>query len=239
VCASPDETQSDDPWDALAERYADFAEIMAHVNPATPEWIASNIQAWAADRSGPHSAIDIGCGSGVYTRLLANVCTTVKGYDPSAGMVEIAAVRNNHPHITYLHGPPSRDARADVVLCTFAAHHINPAPMTAYAWLRTLVQPGGLVLIVDVITDARKWRMRHRHIDRAHWFRSRVLDATGSAYDAQQVYSMMTSREWLDSVIATVPPSESEMMHAALTVMPGAIWGRLADGVGSIAWVAP
>lgn len=236
-----------DTWDDVARDYATFAKIMEQVHPQVAGWILAELNGWAQRREHTHTplsevieGLDIGCGSGVYTKLLTAQCRSVRGYDPSLRMVQLAWEQSADNRIGYLVGMPDPIARTDVVLSTFAAHHMGPDIFTTYAYLRDQVRPGGLVLLADVICDnAADWQSRPWHVERAKAYCNMTYAATSDGDTADMVYRIMTGEPWLSHVMADLPPTEVQMLYAARSVMPQCTVRKIVDGVGAVRWVKP
>lgn len=233
-----------DTWDDLAEDYATFARIMRRVHPQVGTWIHDQLREWAlrTPAGDMAEAFDVGCGSGVYTRLLATHCRSVSGYDPSPRMVQLAWQQSSSPdnRIGYVAGQPRPDATANVVLSTFAAHHMDSDVFSAYAYLRDLVRPGGTVLIVDVVCDEPDlWRSRQWHIERAERYRAMTHAALEDAALAATVLRIMTSGAWLSHVMADRPPTRTQMLYAARSAMPRCWVGPISEGVEAVSWSKP
>lgn len=110
---------------------------------------------WIVNRlpPGPASALDLGCGSGGLTRLLAERCGDALGVDLSPGM--LAAARAATPAGTnarYVAGDlrdtPGSGETFDVVTAVAALHHLPIASALQLAAAR--VRPGGVLIVVDL-----------------------------------------------------------------------------------------
>lgn len=93
-------------------------------------------------------ALDVGCGSGQFARLLANRFAHVTALDPSADQLAHATP---HPRIRYVQAPAERlevaDGSAALVAAAQAAHWFDlPA---FYAEVRRVAAPGAVVALVS------------------------------------------------------------------------------------------
>jgi SAM-dependent methyltransferase len=121
----------------------------------------------------PARALDLGCGTGELTRLLARRCREAIGVDLSGAMIERARA-DTPPDLraTYLQGDfrdvPAPGEEFDVVTAVAALHHLPIAEALALAAAR--VRPGGILLVVDLL-DPRLPRALRRlaAFAVAHW----------------------------------------------------------------------
>ncbi|MFI6294572.1 class I SAM-dependent methyltransferase [Nonomuraea sp. NPDC050790] len=109
-----------------------------------------------AARSGVRTGdrvLDVGCGTGYLTRILAPIAAEVTGVDPSPAMVEHARSRAPR-NCSYLVGEGQAlalpDGSFDVVMSTLAVHHI-PADLrgAAVREMFRVLRPGGRLLIAE------------------------------------------------------------------------------------------
>ena len=107
--------------------------------------------------------IDVGCGTGNYTRHLAREAgegLTV-GLDASETMVAAAAAQSNRENLAYLRGDacalPFEDEAFDVA-CSVGVIHMLEEPMVALGEMVRVVAPGGRIVILA--SCARKERQR-------------------------------------------------------------------------------
>lgn len=95
--------------------------------------------------------LDVGCGTGYLTRIIAPVAAEVTGVDPSPPMIEHAR-RHAPGNCTYLVGEGQRldlpDSSFDVVVSTFAVHHMPTDQRgAAVREMFRVLRPGGRLLI--------------------------------------------------------------------------------------------
>lgn len=132
----------------------DRASDYALFRPSYPE---AAIDAALEGRSGdsPKVAADIGAGTGISSRLLANRGVRVLAVEPNAAMRESA---EPHPGVTFVEGTAEAtglaDASVDLVLCAQAFHWFKPRE--ALAEFRRILKPGGrLVFLVNERDDGQ------------------------------------------------------------------------------------
>jgi SAM-dependent methyltransferase len=98
-------------------------------------------------------ALDVGCGTGGFARLLAGRCERVLAFDLAPRMVAVARSRSaGHPNLEYLVADatawPFPAARFDCVASIAAAHHLRLAPLLTR--MRDALASGGTLLVLDV-----------------------------------------------------------------------------------------
>ena len=98
------------------------------------------------------AVIDVGCGIGAMHPLLAPLCNSLAGADPSVDCIERA--RADNPAVSYAHADgqhlPWSNATFDVSLATCVFHHVAPSSRDALvAEMRRVVRPEGLVVIIE------------------------------------------------------------------------------------------
>jgi SAM-dependent methyltransferase len=140
--------QSRDPqsFDHLAAHFDRFAAL-----------VGAELQAWLLFRLAARGgrAVDLGCGTGVHTELLADRYTEILAVDLSEPMLTHARTRRPRGNICYeqrnlTEVTPERDGRFDLVFTAYTLHHL-PDLGAAFARLRELVRPGGQLIAVDVV----------------------------------------------------------------------------------------
>lgn len=95
-----------------------------------------------------HHALDVGCGTGQLTTLLASAFDKVTGIDPSQTQIDNATP---HARITYLQGPAEQLAQAlrDINLITVAqAAHWFDLP-AFYREVRRVAAPNAVIAIIS------------------------------------------------------------------------------------------
>jgi SAM-dependent methyltransferase len=98
-------------------------------------------------------ALDVGCGTGGFARLLAGRCDRVLAVDLSTRMVEVARARSGgRPNLGHLVADattwPFQRGRFDCVASIAAAHHLPLVPLLAR--MRDGLAPGGTLLLLDI-----------------------------------------------------------------------------------------
>ncbi|HEX5288075.1 MAG TPA: class I SAM-dependent methyltransferase [Streptosporangiaceae bacterium] len=201
-------------------------------------------------------ALDLGCGTGRHTMLLADRFTRVDAVDLAEPMIELARARRPRPNVTYwrsdLHdvaGPQ----RYDCILSVLTLHHV-PDLNAALSHIRSLLAPGGRVVIVDcydICPDRPSawWRLRLA-AEAAVPLRLRLhaLALLRGGRDvlrrgpvtAWEVYRLTVKREWLDHLVSDRMFSRDALQASCADLFPGARLEVLggARGIGLV-WDAP
>lgn len=131
------------------------------------------------------SALDLGCGYGVYTGYFAGVGAEAVGCDGSEGMLRLA--RDQYPQLQFdqadiLQPLPYADDSFDVVLCNQVLMDVDPiAPLLGE--VHRILKPGGTFLMSIV----------HPAFFDAHWGQ----DDTG--FRCQKIIERYLSEYWLDN----------------------------------------
>jgi SAM-dependent methyltransferase len=145
--AAPD-SRSRDPqsFDHLPAHFDRFATL-----------VGAELQAWLLFRlpSRGGRAVDLGCGTGVHTAVLAERYAEVLAVDLSEPMLAHARSRRPHADVTYerrdlTEVTPATDGRFDLVFTAYTLHHV-PNLEDAFAQLRGLLRPGGQLIALDVV----------------------------------------------------------------------------------------
>lgn len=147
-------------------------------------------------------AVDLGCGSGRFTGLLADRCRQVLAVDIAEREVAIAQAKRARPNIEYRVGSlldlsPEKDGRFDVVLSVntlfhlFAEHDVD----AVLRHVRSLVAPGGAAVIVDIVSPGPRAVLVHR------WWgvtdAARTLVRRRSMSDAWTVFRLRQHPVWM------------------------------------------
>ena len=112
-------------------------------------------QKYLLRRVGEHrgDALDVGCGTGEFTRELASRCRRVTGIDVADCMIEEAQKRNTLPNIEYLKIDAirllrDREKEFDVIVSIATLHHLDVEAFFNAA--RRALRPGGVLLVLDL-----------------------------------------------------------------------------------------
>ncbi len=128
------------------QRFSDRAIDYANYRPSYP---AGAIAALLAGLGEPHQlvAADIGAGTGIASRLLAEQGLQVWAIEPNAAMREAAAF---HANVTFQAGSAEQtellDASVDLVTCFQSFHWFDPA--LCFPEFHRILKPGGRLALV-------------------------------------------------------------------------------------------
>ena len=105
----------------------------------------------------PADALEVGCGAGAFTQLLASRARRVTALDLSPQMIRLAKSRaGGRGNVEYLLGDfmrlPLPAAGFDCVISLATLHHLPLAP--ALRKMKDSLKPGGTLVIHDLIADA-------------------------------------------------------------------------------------
>ena len=103
---------------------------------------------------GAAHVIDVGCGGGRFTRLLADRATRVTGLDVSPESLALARRRSaDHPNIDYVCADAGTwawpRASFDCITCLTALHHLPLEHSIAH--MKAALRPGGTLILHDIL----------------------------------------------------------------------------------------
>lgn len=227
--------------------------ILAHSAAAAADPLVEHLDRMAVLLAGPvHEyvarrlpgrggrAVDLGCGTGVHTALLADRYADVLAVDVCEPALEVARRTRARAAVRYQRRDmrdvrPATDGTFDLVFSAFALHEVDDLD-AALRGVRALVRPGGRVLLLDDCDeprDAAQLRARARRelaVD--------VLTGRRPAGQARELYRLRTDPTWLDRQLASrpLPPGEFERRYCA--VLRQAVVTPLGSARG-VQWLSP
>lgn len=206
-------------FDRIAELYEEFAATHAHFYLP---WLSAQIPT----HLGPDGrAVDLGCGSGRFTTLLADRYSDVLAVDISERGLSLARVLRRHPHIRYEHRSlldvtPEQDGQFDLVLSVNALHHVGD-PDAALAQVAGLVAPGGRAVLVDIVATSRHYPRRWWHAKEGLADAGRTLRRHRSPAAAWKVARLRLHPVWLAHVTTNIPLTSDEFRAVYARRLPG------------------
>jgi SAM-dependent methyltransferase len=220
------------------DRLADHYDRLGHlVDRPVADLIAAHLPTGLLPVGRARRAVDLGCGTGRHTALLAGRFDEVLAVDVSKPMLEFAGLRRPAPNIRY----ERRDLRSvtvqtdgqfDFVVSVYTLHHL-PNPGQALARIRRLVAPGGTVLLVDLCDEQHStgWFRREAR----HTLAADLRHRRRPVRQAVQLYRLSVARGWLahQASDAPLPPGTFETVYRG--VFPGATFNEL-DRARGMSW---
>lgn len=207
-----------------SELFDDLAEVFDNFS-STLDSVERPLSGWMADNLPPgHRALDIGCGTGRYSVVLANHYEEVVAADPAPNMIRIAEHDRPHPKVTYqvrdaLEMTPAGDGVFDVVFAFSCVFHMA-APEKILPHLAALVAPGGALVVFDPERPA-DWEEQDWHVDYAFGLARSTYDMTKDVETAVNVIRTFTHESWLELSKRNVPLSNEEFRSAYSAALPG------------------
>lgn len=194
-------------------------------------------------------ALDLGCGTGRHAVLLADRFKHVDAIDVSASMIELAQERRPRPNISYerldLHEVDGT-ARYDLITSVLTLHHV-PSLHRALSHIKTLLAPGGRLVLVDVYHGApaqRSWRQLERLVPLRSRLHGQAILRLGMSIvrrgptTAWEIYRLSTRRHWLDHRVTDQFFSPEELEQTSAALFPGRRLVSTPRGV-ALVWDAP
>lgn len=140
----------DPSFAANVQRFSGFASTYDDHRPQPPR-VLCDILAQLAQSPRPQLVVDLGCGTGLSTRVWADRAEAVIGVDPSQDMLAQARRQTCAANITYQaglsHATGLGPARADIVTCSQALHWMEP--QATFEEVARVLRPGGVFAAID------------------------------------------------------------------------------------------
>ena len=141
-------------YDAAAVEFASMFE--SHLDGKPVERAALTVFANLVAGTGNRTVIDVGCGSGVTTRILSDLGVSVTGIDLSPGMVSQA--RSRHPDLEFREGSMGSldlpDGCAGGVCAWYSTIHVpDPQLRDVFDEFNRVLAPGGVALLAFQVGD--------------------------------------------------------------------------------------
>jgi 2-polyprenyl-3-methyl-5-hydroxy-6-metoxy-1,4-benzoquinol methylase len=209
-------------FDALAELFEHYTATWDEADHRFTDWVTGSIPG-----SGGESALDLGCGAGRHTTLLAEHYPRVLAVDIADRMLHLARSMRATPGVDYqrrsvLEVTGERDGQFDLVLSVHTLHHVGD-PAVVLPHIRSLVAPGGTAILADIV-DPGGWSTPQFHTDRAFADARRIYQLGGDADDAAWMLRLLLHPHWLAMTSAATPLTREQFHHHYRTVFPGAVF---------------
>lgn len=125
-------------------------------------------------------ALELACGTGIWTRELARVAARITALDGSPEMIAINRARLGDPRVTYREvdlfaWEPGEEA--DLVFFGFWLSHVPPDRLDAFlSSVRRALRPGGRLFFVDSLPEQTSTARDHIAPDAADVYHTRKLN---------------------------------------------------------------
>jgi 2-polyprenyl-3-methyl-5-hydroxy-6-metoxy-1,4-benzoquinol methylase len=208
-----------EPFDVFADLFDQYTALWDGVDSGFADWLAGSLPVMPGGR-----AVDLGCGAGRHTLLLADRYAEVLAVDAAEGMLAIARRDRARPNVTYAQrdvlavtAEPAR--KFDVVLSVHTLHHVGP-PDVVLPRVRSLVAPGGVAVLADIV-DPGDWTSPGFHVDRAFAEACDAYAVTGDRQAALSVLGLLLHPRWLAMADADTPLTRGQFHDAYTAEFPG------------------
>ncbi len=167
-------------------------------------------------------ALDVGCGTGRMTEVLANEGASVVGIDMDAAMLAVAASRTSAPLILGDAGAlPIRDASVDIAVAVTLCEFVEDTA-AVFAELARVVRPGGRFIVGSLNRSSPwGWLGRKRFSEppwtEAHFLSRRDLLNMGTRHGVASVSGVLFAPENLPGLRLIGP-----LLERVGSVVPGA-----------------
>jgi ubiquinone/menaquinone biosynthesis C-methylase UbiE len=135
-----------DFWTGVAREYDRVVDLQ--IGPATRGLLRERLS--REGRLG--RVVELGCGTGFFTEVLAQNADSVVATDLSPGMLELARAAVRAPHVSFqvenCESTSFPDAAFDAAFAALVLHFTEPP--RALAELRRILRPGGTLLIANL-----------------------------------------------------------------------------------------
>ncbi|WP_226482128.1 class I SAM-dependent methyltransferase [Natrinema amylolyticum] len=142
-------------WNDRAPTFDDASHHGIHTDDQRDRW-SSVLREWTGDD--PRQVLDIGCGTGVISLLLAGLGHDVTGVDVAPRMLERARAKAERANrsIEFYRGDAEALAVPDDAVELVTARHLIwtlPNPERAIEEWQRVVEPGGRILVIEGYWD--------------------------------------------------------------------------------------
>ncbi len=131
-------------------RFSGFADTYDRYRP-TPPAVIPEILARLADSARQRLVVDLGCGTGLSTRIWADRAERVIGIEPSRDMRSQARACTHAANVSYReglsHATGLDDGCADIITCSQSLHWMEP--QATFEEARRILHSGGVFAAID------------------------------------------------------------------------------------------
>jgi 2-polyprenyl-3-methyl-5-hydroxy-6-metoxy-1,4-benzoquinol methylase len=156
--------------------------------------------------------LELACGTGLWTRRLAENNARVLAVDASSEAIAINRARASSQHVEYRVAdifswvPP---ATFDVVFFSFWLSHVPPARFDEFwASVKAALRPGGLAFFIDSLLEQTSTALDHAPLDESGMVQRRLNDGrefniVKVFYEPSSLEQRLLARGWKGSVRST------------------------------------
>ena len=197
-------------FDKLARDYHRREQLLGD---GLAPWLQANLPSGS-------KAVDLTCGSGRHSKIIANHYSQVLATDLSPEMIYLAQKYNSAANIIYRAQDLFRvEGRYDLVF-TAAAVHDLPDLSLALKHIKSLVAPGGTALLVDVTAQHSPKPWLYYRWSPLYWLFVNLTRMPPRT--AGELYRLCTERNWVRHLSDNVYLSRSEFEHRYSECFPDA-----------------
>lgn len=136
--------------EANVSRFDGFAELYDQYRPQPPVIITGILTQWLGGV--PELVVDIGCGTGLSTRIWQGLAASVIGIEPNNDMRAVAQKQTSpNEGVLYEYGTSTQtglpNESADIVCISQAFHWMEPT--ATLAEVARILKPGGIFAVID------------------------------------------------------------------------------------------
>jgi len=136
-------------------------------------------------------ALELACGTGIWTRELLKLADHITALDASPEMLELNRAKLNAPNVTYQQADLfawQPDRQYDLVFFSFWLSHVPPERLASFlATVNRAVRPGGQVFLIDSRFEQTSTAKDAPLRDDEHIYRTRKLN-DGSKFTIVKVF---------------------------------------------------
>jgi ubiquinone/menaquinone biosynthesis C-methylase UbiE len=134
-----------------ADRFLGFADVYDNARPKCPE-IVTDIALRYLKNNQPELVVDLGCGTGLSTRIWSKISRKVIGVEPSTDMLEIAREKSlGLDNVAFVSAFADNTGLgnncADIMTCSQSFHWMNPE--TTLNEVGRVLKKGGVFAVYD------------------------------------------------------------------------------------------
>ena len=225
-------------FDDMADIYDNFSGMLDSVERPMSRWMAENLPKG-------RRALDIGCGAGRYSVMLADLYEEVVGADPASRLIDIAKRDRSRPNVSYqirdaFDMTPEKDGLFDLVFA-FSCVNLVAKPEVILPHLAALVAPGGAFFIFNA-ERPDYWGQENWQVNYAFRSARIAYDLTGEVEAAVNAIRTFLNDSWLAASECSILHSREEFRREYSAILPGvtfeedifpgvltARWRRLTD----------